>query len=130
MNHKEEPSITNRNTSMSCARRESAPRVIGLTGGIASGKSTVAAVFAELGAEVIDADAIAHEVLRSPGVSEKLRRDWGEAVIGHDGAPNREAIARIVFDSPAKLSELNALVHPETRREIPVSYTHLRAHET
>jgi len=118
MNHKEQPSITNPNTPMPCARKSPVPKVIGLAGGIASGKSTVAAMFAELGAEVIDADAVAHEVLRSPGVCETLRRDWGEAVIGHDGAPNREAIARIVFDSPARLSELNDLVHPETKKEI------------
>ena len=60
-----------------------------MTGGIASGKSTVAAMFADLGAEIIDADAIARNVLQSPDVCEKLRRDWGDAVIGDDKVPSQ-----------------------------------------
>jgi len=67
-------------------------KVIGLTGGIASGKSAVAAMFAELGAAVIDADAIAREVLRSPEIAEKLRKTWGHETF-RDGRPDRARIA-------------------------------------
>jgi dephospho-CoA kinase len=93
------------------------PKVIGLTGGIASGKSLVAAMFAELGAAVVDADAIAREVLRSPEVAEKLRKSWGHEVF-RAGSPDRARIARIVFDDPAKLKELTDWVHPPTLREM------------
>ena len=93
------------------------PKVIGLTGGIASGKSSVAAMFAELGAALIDADAIAREVLRSPEIAEKLRKTWGHEVF-HDGHPDRARIAQIAFRDPAKLKELTGWVHPPTLREM------------
>ncbi len=93
------------------------PKVIGLTGGIASGKSAVAAMFAKLGAAVIDADAIAREVLRSPEVAEKLRKTWGHEMF-HAGQPDRERIAQIAFRDPARLKELTDWVHPPTLREM------------
>lgn len=94
------------------------PLVIGLTGGIASGKSTVAAMLDGLGAEVIDADRIARDVLDSPEVCEKLRRHWGESVFGDDGHPDRARIAESVFRDPEKLKELNGWVHPQTREQM------------
>jgi dephospho-CoA kinase len=93
------------------------PKVIGLTGGIASGKSSVAAIFARLGAAVIDADAIAREVLRSPEIAEKLRKSWGHETF-RDGRPDRARIAQIAFGDPAKLKELTGWVHPPTLREM------------
>jgi dephospho-CoA kinase len=88
---------------------------VGLTGGIGSGKSEVAKVFAELGALVIDADALAREAV-APG-SEGLRSiaaRWPETVAG--GVLDRAALARIVFDDAAARAELNAIVHPLVRR--------------
>ena len=93
------------------------PKVIGLTGGIASGKSTVAKMFAQLGAAVIDADALAHEALASPEVSEKLRKNWGKELF--DGKrPNRARVAEVAFRDPAKLRELTDWVHPPVIREM------------
>jgi dephospho-CoA kinase len=97
--------------------------VIGLSGGIGSGKSSVAAILAELGARVIDADQIGHEVYR-PG-TEGFRRvvdAFGPGVVGADGTIDRTALGRIVFADPAALARLNAIVHPliveELRRRI------------
>jgi dephospho-CoA kinase len=86
---------------------------IGLTGGIGSGKSTVAARFAELGAVVIDADQIAREVVQpgTPGLARVVER-FGGGVLRPDGSLDRPALARLVFDDPAALADLNAIVHP------------------
>src|SRR5262249_52165137 len=86
--------------------------VIGLTGGIGSGKSTVAAMLADLGADVIDTDKVGHDGYRpgSPGFA-----PWGEAfgpdVVAADGTIDRRALAR-VFSDPEALARLNAIVHP------------------
>jgi dephospho-CoA kinase len=88
---------------------------VGLTGGIGSGKSAVAAVFAERGATVIDADVLARVVV-APG-SEALREiaaTWPEAVRA-DGALDREALARIVFADEGARQQLNAITHPRVR---------------
>ncbi len=93
--------------------------VVGLTGGIGSGKSTVAALLAELGAHVIDADEIGHEVYR-PG-TEGFRAvvdAFGPGVVGADGTIDRRALGALVFgDDPARM-RLNALVHPLIGRDI------------
>jgi dephospho-CoA kinase len=86
---------------------------IGLTGGIGSGKSTVALRLAELGATVIDADALAREVVQ-PG-TDGLRRvveRFGRGVLAPDGSLNRPALGSVVFADPAALADLNAIVHP------------------
>ena len=75
-------------------------------------------MFAALGAEVIDADAIAREVLRLPAVCEKLRQEWGEGIMGGNGYPDRAKIAGIAFRAPEKLAELKAWVHPPTLSEM------------
>ena len=93
--------------------------IVGLTGGIGAGKSTVAAILAELGARVIDADRIGHEVYR-PG-SEGFRRvveAFGTGVVGRDGAIDRRALGAIVFGDPAARARLNAIVHPLIATEI------------
>jgi dephospho-CoA kinase len=93
--------------------------IVGLTGGIGAGKSTVATILAELGARVIDADRIGHEVYR-PG-SEGFRRvveAFGTGVVGADGAIDRRALGAIVFADPAARARLNAIVHPLIATEI------------
>ncbi|MHC4372841.1 MAG: dephospho-CoA kinase, partial [Planctomycetota bacterium] len=86
--------------------------IIGILGGIGSGKSTVAACFAGLGCAVIDADAMAHEVLAEPGVLNALVQRWGEGVLDAAGLADRGRIAERVFDSPGELDFLNSLIHP------------------
>jgi dephospho-CoA kinase len=88
--------------------------LVGLTGGIASGKSTVSALLAERGAEVIDADHIARQVVM-PGTHAwyKIRDHFGPGVLFADGTIDRQALADIVFADPAKLTVLNEITHPE-----------------
>jgi dephospho-CoA kinase len=93
--------------------------IIGVTGGVASGKSTVAAILASKGATVIDADAIAREVV-APGrpVLDKIRQRFGDDVIGPDGTLDRLALAGLVFSDARALGDLNAIIHPEILEEI------------
>jgi dephospho-CoA kinase len=94
-------------------------KVIGLTGGIGSGKSTVARLFAEHGARVIDADKIGHDVYR-PGTSawEGVVAAFGRDVIAADGTIDRAVLGRRVFADPAARARLNAIVHPLIGMEI------------
>jgi len=89
---------------------------VGLTGGIASGKSTVAALFASLGVPVIDLDEIAREVV-APGTAllTEVLNHFGPGVRAADGGLNRRALRDIVFADPAKRRELEALMHPAMR---------------
>jgi dephospho-CoA kinase len=86
---------------------------IGLTGGIGSGKSTAAACFAELGATVIDADALARAALApgTPGLAAVIER-FGDGLLGEDGSLNRPRLGELVFADSAALADLNAIVHP------------------
>lgn len=96
-----------------------APVLIGLTGGIGSGKSTVAGMLAELGAYVIDADRVGHDVYR-PG-SEGFRRvqeAFGAAVVAADGTIDRRVLGARVFDDGQALARLNALLHPLIGEEL------------
>lgn len=90
---------------------------VGLTGGIASGKSTVSTILEELGGHVIDADTITHELL-GPGqqVSEAVVREFGDGIVGQDGRIDRRLLGAIVFDDPRRRAVLNALIHPEVAR--------------
>ncbi len=88
--------------------------IIGLTGGIGSGKSTVAKIFAQLGVPVLDADAIAKSLMnQNPIIKEKIIDLFGEASY-KDGQLNRPFIAQLVFEDAFKLNQLNAIVHPIT----------------
>src|SRR4051794_41180316 len=86
---------------------------VGLTGGIGSGKSEVSRRLRELGAVVIDADAVAREVVEpgTPGLDAVVEA-FGEGVLHADGTLDREGLGRIVFADPDKLARLNAIVHP------------------
>jgi dephospho-CoA kinase len=90
---------------------------IGLTGGIGSGKSTVAACFAELGATVIDADALAREALApgTPGLAAVIER-FGTELLREDGSLDRPKLGELVFADSAALADLNAIVHPLVAR--------------
>ena len=89
---------------------------IGLTGGIGSGKSTVAALLAERGARVVDADRIAREVVEpgTPGLAAVVA-EFGAGVLTADGALDRPALAALVFGDPAARARLDAVVHPLVR---------------
>lgn len=93
--------------------------LLGLTGGIGSGKSTVSAEFARRGAVVIDADLVVRE-LQSPGgaVLAAMVEHFGDTILATDGTLNRQAVADIVFNDPEQLKALNAIVHPKVGAEI------------
>ena len=89
---------------------------IGLTGGIGSGKSTVAALLAERGARVVDADRIAREVVApgTPGLAAVVA-EFGPGVVAPDGSLDRPALAAVVFADPAARARLDGIVHPLVR---------------
>jgi dephospho-CoA kinase len=86
--------------------------IIGILGGIGSGKSTVAAEFAKLGCKVIDADKIAHELLDEPSVKEQLLSIFGQDILDSSGKINRSKLAEIVFTDDKMLVSLNSIIHP------------------
>jgi dephospho-CoA kinase len=89
---------------------------VGLTGGIGSGKSTVAARMAGLGAAVVDTDEISHAITLAGGAAiEELRGAFGERYIGADGALDRGAMRELVFEDPAARSRLESILHPAIR---------------
>lgn len=90
--------------------------IIGLTGGIGSGKSTVAGLLRDLGAGVIDADRLCHEDLDSPEVLGQICQWWGHEVVGPDGRADRSAIRRIVGADEGQRRRLEDLVHPRVDR--------------
>jgi dephospho-CoA kinase len=91
---------------------------VGLTGGIASGKTTVDAVLERLGAHVIDADAIVHALLRDPTPERAaVIAAFGSGITTPEGAVNRRALAPLVFEDAEARSRLNAILHPGVRRE-------------
>jgi dephospho-CoA kinase len=102
------------------------PTVIGVTGNIACGKSLVSSILGEAGAEVIDADRVAHEIMAPGGVViDEIAERFGDHVINDDGSINRAALGGIVFSDPEALQALEAITHPPTVREILK-----RAHES
>lgn len=93
--------------------------LVGLTGGIGAGKSTVSAMLAERGAVIVDADQIARD-LQAPGspVLDRMAERFGAHIIASDGSLDRPAVAAIVFHDAAALADLNAIVHPAMQDEI------------
>jgi dephospho-CoA kinase len=93
--------------------------VVGLTGGIGSGKSTVARLFGALGVHWVDADDVAREVVE-PGTPalEKIAEHFGQEILMPDGGLDRAALRRIVFDAPEERAWLEGLLHPVIREEL------------
>lgn len=94
------------------------PFCVGLTGGIASGKSSAAALFEELGAAIVDTDAIAHELTR-PGTSAMatIRNAFGPSYVSADGSLERAKMRQLVFSDPAAKAKLEAILHPLIREQ-------------
>lgn len=91
--------------------------LVGLTGNIGSGKSTVAQMFSERGATIIDSDVLARRAVEvGTAAYGKIVARWGNAVVAPDGHLDRAALRRIVFADHAELEELNEIVHPEVER--------------
>jgi dephospho-CoA kinase len=92
---------------------------LGLTGGIASGKTAVAAMLREMGFAVLDADSLAHKLVE-PGQSayDEVVREFGASIVDADSRVNRTKLAAIVFADPAKLGRLNAILHPRVEAVI------------
>jgi dephospho-CoA kinase len=93
--------------------------VIGIVGGIGSGKSTVAKILRDLGCVVSDSDALARAAMEDPAVRASIIKRWGDAVVSANGSIDRSALAGIVFADAQQRKELEGLIHPwiEQRRE-------------
>jgi len=86
--------------------------IIGIIGGVGSGKSTVAAEFGKLGCKVVDADKIAHDLLEKKAAKEKIVDLFGEAILDSAGKIDHKKLADVVFADADKLSSLNKIIHP------------------
>jgi len=101
--------------------------VIGLTGGILSGKSTIAQMLADKGAIVIDADKLAHEAYKpKTKLNQKLVDKFGPGIRKADGSIDRKKLSAIVFDNPTALTRLNAIMHPRMREMAQTEIERLR----
>ena len=101
--------------------------IIGLTGGILSGKSTIAAMLADRGAVIIDADRLAHDAYRPRTDTWKaIVAAFGDAILSADGEIDRSRLADIVFADRGQLDRLNAIVHPPLRRMVQSELQRLR----
>jgi len=102
-------------------------RIIGLTGGIACGKSTVAGWLKEIGAAIIDADAISRELTGPAGEAlPAIREAFGEEIFNENGTLDRAALASRVFADPAERQKLNGIVHPLVNERIQSGLRHCR----
>lgn len=106
---------------------------IGLVGGVASGKSTVAAELEALGAVVLDADNAAHLALESPDVKHTLVERWGDDILDASGKIDRSAVARLVFPAAgaenSELTFLESQIHPRIRRQFEGELSRIRTAE-
>ncbi|SFQ46433.1 dephospho-CoA kinase [Psychrobacillus psychrotolerans] len=95
--------------------------IIGLTGSIASGKSTVANMLSEMGFPIIDADLVARIVVeKGTATLETIKEVFGTQVIHEDGTLNREELGALIFSDPSKRKQLNDIMHPAIREEMLV----------
>ncbi len=92
--------------------------VIGILGGIGSGKSTVANEFAKLGAKVIDADKIAHKILDEKNTKEKIVSVFGKEILDSSGQIDRKKLAKAAFASGEKIAKLDNIIHPPVLTKI------------
>ncbi|HEY3247612.1 MAG TPA: dephospho-CoA kinase [bacterium] len=102
-------------------------KVVGLTGGLASGKSLVAGIFRELGAQIIDADHVARAIVE-PGrpAYDEILEAFGRTMLGPDGALDRKRLGDLIFRDPAARAKLNAITHKYIRGEIQREIARLR----
>jgi dephospho-CoA kinase len=101
-------------------------RIIGITGGIGSGKSTVAAMLVKKGAVVVNADKIGHEVLLDPEVRGELAQAFGKGILEPGGEVNRPRLAGQVFGKPGAVARLNAITHPRISRRVEAAIARCR----
>ena len=90
-------------------------KIIGLTGGIGSGKSTVSQYLAELGATIVDADKVGHEALTRADIKQELVTIFGREILGTDGEIDRKKLGPVVFSDPEALKKLNHIMHRRMR---------------
>jgi dephospho-CoA kinase len=93
-------------------------KVIGLTGGIGSGKSTVARFLEEMGAVTVDLDSVGHEVLKQAQIRKRLAGEFGREILAAGDEIDRTRLGRLVFNNPEALARLNAIVHPAIDRKV------------
>src|SRR5690349_1519146 len=101
-----------RYTQRGCSSMFAGRPIIGITGGIGSGKSFVARLFGELGCCVVDSDSQVHAAYQDNEVRQTLRGWWGDSVLNPDGSVRRSAIAQRVFASEGERKRLEGLIHP------------------
>jgi dephospho-CoA kinase len=102
----------------SAIRNLKSKMVIGLVGGIGSGKSLVAAAFARCGGRVISGDVLGHEALRQPDIKQRIVEHWGSRVLDRQGDIDRPSLGAIVFGDPEERRKLEAIVHPYIKRRL------------
>ena len=100
-------------------------KVIGITGGIASGKSTIAGMLGSLGADLIDADKICHELINTKEIALKISKRWGNHLQDNSGKIKRDVLAEIVFSDEKEVSALNSIIHPVAIKQIKSEITKL-----
>ena len=105
-------------------------KVIGITGGIASGKSTIAKMLESLGASVINADEICHRLINTKSISQKIINRWGDHIQDKYGRIERDKLGEIVFSDKKEISTLNKMIHPEAIKRIKNRITKLRNQST
>jgi dephospho-CoA kinase len=105
-------------------------KVIGITGGIASGKSTIAKMLKSLGASVINADEICHRLINTKPISQKIINRWGDHLQDKYGRIERDKLGEIVFSDRKEISTLNKMIHPEAIKRIKNRITKLRNQST
>ncbi len=103
------------------------PFVAGIVGGVGAGKSAVAGLFRDRGATVLDADAMAGEVLREGTVKAALEEAYGEGILGADGEVDRKRLADAAFGPPSRTGPLNRVVHPRVARRLEAEASSSRA---
>ncbi len=102
-------------------------KVIGITGGIASGKSTVAGILESFGAYLIDADKICHEIINSREIALEITNRWGIHLQDKHGKIKRDTLAKIVFSDKKEISTLNSIIHPKAIEQIKCKIAELSA---
>ncbi len=93
-------------------------KVIGITGGIASGKSTIAGMLESLGADLIDADKICHQLINTKEIALEITKRWGNHLQDTNGKIKRDMLAEIVFSDEKEISALNCIIHPVAIKQI------------